>query len=122
MNTNMYIIGLAGGSCSGKSYLSDQLVKKFGEKITIISLDSYYYDLSHLEMFEREKNNFDHPSSFDFNNLIDDINKLNNQGVAEIPIYNYKKHIRTSKINNIKKSDIVIIEGIKVKIKLTIKK
>ena len=73
-NTN--IIGIAGGSCSGKTYLSKQLLSSFGEdKITTINLDSYYFDLSHLDMSERVKNNFDHPDSFDFNLLISDLSK-----------------------------------------------
>ena len=108
----MNIIGLAGGSCSGKTYISNKLVKKFSKKINIISLDSYYYDLSHLKMAEREKNNFDHPSSFDFNLLVKHLKNINSLGEAKIPIYNYKRHIRTTKINIIKKSEIIIIEGI----------
>ena len=56
----MYIIGLAGGSCSGKTFLTSKIANKFSEKIVIIELDSYYFDLSHLKMSEREKNNFDY--------------------------------------------------------------
>ena len=108
----MYIIGLAGGSCSGKTFLTSKIANKFSEKIVIIELDSYYFDLSHLKMSEREKNNFDHPSSFDFNLLINDLNTLKNDGEVQIPIYNYKKHIRTSKKQIVEKNKIVIVEGI----------
>ena len=108
----MYIIGLAGGSCSGKTFLTSKIANKFSEKIVIIELDSYYFDLSHLKMSEREKNNFDHPSSFDFNLLINDLNTLKNDGEVQIPIYNYKKHIRTSKKQIVEKKKIVIVEVI----------
>ena len=65
-NNNPFIIGITGGSGSGKSYLCSKIVNKFGKNnILVILVDSYYKDLSHLK-FEEEKNNFDHPNSIEF--------------------------------------------------------
>ena len=114
-NINTYIIGITGGTCSGKSYLSKSLQDFYGkDKLSIIKLDSYYHDLSHLEFSEREKNNFDHPQSFDYDLLYNHINKILIHKEVEIPIYDYKTHTRTKKTNLIKKTNIIIIEGILV--------
>jgi len=110
---NTYIIGLSGGTCSGKTYLSKSIQKYFGiETVNIINLDSYYYDLSHLTFKDRERNNFDHPDSFDFNLLFDDLSKIINQNSANIPIYDYKTHTRTNRTMIIHKTKIILIEGI----------
>ena len=79
MIKKIFLIGISGGTCSGKTYLSNSLVEHFGENlIDIIKVDSYYHDLSHLEMKKREKNNFDHPNSFDLKLLHSDLSKLIN--------------------------------------------
>jgi len=115
MDNKTLIIGLSGGTCSGKSYLSKTIQNFFGkDKTTIIKLDSYYHDLSHLKFEEREKNNFDHPSSFDYNLLLEHIKKIYNNKEAKAPIYDYKTHTRTNKFTVIKKTNIIIIEGILV--------
>ena len=107
------IIGITGGSGSGKTYLSNFLQKKFGkDNINIIQMDSYYNDLKHLIMDEREKNNFDHPKAFDFNLLINHLKILDSKGKVEVPIYDYKTHTRESKTNTIYTKPILIIEGI----------
>ena len=107
------IIGITGGSGSGKTYLSNLLQKKFGkDNINIIQMDSYYNDLKHLIMDEREKSNFDHPEAFDFNLLLNHLKILDSKGKVEIPIYDYKTHTRESKTNTIFTKPILIIEGI----------
>ena len=114
-NINTHIIGITGGTCSGKSYLSKSLQDFYGkDKLSIIKLDSYYHDLSHLKFSEREKNNFDHPQSFDYDLLYNHINNILIHKEVEIPIYDYKTHTRTKKTNLIKKTNIIIIEGILV--------
>ena len=107
------IIGITGGSGSGKTYLSNFLQEKFGkDNINIIQMDSYYNDLKHLIMDKREKNNFDHPKAFDFNLLLNHLKILDSKGKVEIPIYDYKTHTRESKTNTIFTKPILIIEGI----------
>tara|TARA_B100000029_G_scaffold504369_1_gene583088 strand:+ start:1463 stop:2107 length:645 start_codon:yes stop_codon:yes gene_type:complete len=110
---NIYTIGISGGSCSGKTFLTNQLLEKYGsKKISIINLDSYYFDLSMLKMSEREKNNFDHPSSFDFKHLESDLIKLKNNNTVRIPQYDYKTHTRKKIKKNICPLKIILIEGI----------
>ena len=107
------IIGITGGSGSGKTYLTNKVINKFGdEKINIIKMDSYYKDLSHLSMQEREVNNFDHPDAFDFELLVNHLNILFNEDSVKIPIYDYKTHTRKKKFEEIKYKPIIIIEGI----------
>jgi len=107
------IIGITGGSSSGKTYLSNKLINKFGkDNINLIQMDSYYNDLKYLSMEKREKNNFDQPNAFDFNLLLNHLKNLDNKGNVEIPIYDYKTHTRSNKTNKIIGKPILIIEGI----------
>ena len=113
MIKNIYLIGIAGGTCSGKTYLAKSLVEYFGKSlIDIIKVDSYYYDLSHLEMTKREKNNFDHPNSFDFKLLYRDLSKLLSNEIVNIPRYSYKTHTRKKEVKKIASKKIIILEGI----------
>jgi len=113
MIKNIYLIGIAGGTCSGKTYLSNSLVEYFGKDlIDIIKVDSYYHDLSHLEMSKREKNNFDHPHSFDFKLLFRDLSKLLDNKIINIPTYSYKTHTRKKEVKKIESKKIIILEGI----------
>ena len=108
-----FFIAISGGSGSGKTYLANQLIHTYGEKeINIIPVDSYYKDLKHITMEEREKNNFDHPNAFDFELLYSHINKLQTYNSIQIPSYDYKTHTRNQKTTKIVKTPIIIIEGI----------
>ena len=113
-NNSIKIIGIAGGTGSGKTYLANILIKKFGyNNIDKIEVDAYYKDLSHLSMEQRIQNNFDHPESFDFESLIKDLNYLKNGENINIPVYDYKTHTRRKKKNLInKKYSLVLLEGI----------
>jgi len=107
------IIGITGGSGSGKTYLSNNLINTFGvDNINLIQMDSYYNDLKHLSMEEREKNNFDQPNAFDFNLLLNHLKILNDIGKVNIPVYDYKTHTRTNNTIEIFYKPILIIEGI----------
>lgn len=107
------IIGITGGSGSGKTYLSNYLINTFGvDNINLIHMDSYYNDLKHLSMEEREKNNFDQPNAFDFNLLLNHLKILDNIGKVNIPVYDYKTHTRTNNTIEIFYKPILIIEGI----------
>ena len=113
MLKNIYLIGIAGGTCSGKTYLSKSLVKYFGKNLVdIIKVDSYYHDLSHLKMSKREKNNFDHPDSFDFKLLYKDLSKLLSNKIIYIPTYSYKTHTRKKEVKKLESKKIIILEGI----------
>ena len=114
MNNQIYIIAITGGSGSGKTFLSDKIIKKIGkDKILKIEVDSYYKDLIHLKMKEREKNNFDHPNAFEFNQLYMHLNQIKKLQEVDIPIYDYKTHTRKKETRNINKTySIILLEGI----------
>jgi len=111
---DVHIIGIAGGSGSGKSRLVKNILKEVNDNsVQVIEIDSYYKNLAHLSFEEREKNNFDHPDSIDFDLLYQDLSKLKNNLTIYSPVYDYKTHTRneneTKKIENAK---VVIMEGI----------
>ena len=114
MNNNTHIIGITGGSGSGKTFLCEKIIRQYdGNKILIITVDSYYKDLSHISFKEREKNNFDHPDAIDFDLLHKDLLKIIKNNPVSIPIYNYKTHTRKKEVNIIdKKYHLILIEGI----------
>ena len=114
MNNNTYIIAIAGGSGSGKTFLCDKLTEQFGEdRILKIEVDSYYKDLSDIEFEEREKNNFDHPISIEFNLLYNHLLRIKQNKPVDIPIYDYKRHTRKKEAKSInKKYSLILLEGI----------
>ena len=113
MKKKLVIVGIAGGSGSGKSSISRYISNYYNyQGSNIIELDSYYHDLKHLPMLDREKNNFDHPDSIDFDLMSAHLNKLVKGKDISIPIYDYKNHVRTQKIKKISSNKIIILEGL----------
>ncbi len=109
----MFIIGISGGTGSGKTTLVEQLLKEFSEKeITVISQDNYYNDSSKMKYQERVKINFDHPNSIDFKLLTTQLNDLKNGKTIEQPIYSFKEHNRVNKTVTTNPKKVVIVEGI----------
>ncbi|MCK4654769.1 MAG: uridine kinase [Candidatus Cloacimonetes bacterium] len=106
------IIGISGGTGSGKSTIADAIQKEVKDHITIIMQDSYYKNFSHLSIKERSKINFDHPETIDTELFIKHIELLKKNVPVEIPIYDFKTHTRTSKTVLKKPSKIIILEGI----------
>jgi uridine kinase len=109
----MIIIGIAGGTGSGKTTVVKEITKQLNsEAITIISQDAYYRDNEHLPLEERQKMNFDHPDSVEFELLIDHIKKLRRSEKIEQPIYSYLTCTRADETITIAPSHIIIVEGI----------
>ena len=107
------IIGIAGGTCSGKSSIASMLVEDLDTKsINIIREDDYYKDQSHLPMEERVKTNYDHPLAFDFDLMYQHLLDLIDRKSIEKPTYDYTVHNRSSVTEVIHPSDIIIIEGL----------
>lgn len=108
------IIGIAGGSGSGKSCLSKNILKNIDDnQVQSIELDSYYKDLSHISFEERAVSNFDHPNAIDFELLYDDLKKIIDNKITKIPIYDYKTHTRfKNKTRKIESTKVIILEGI----------
>lgn len=107
-----FIIGIAGGTGSGKTTLSKRLQSSLGIKVTLIEQDCYYKDLSHLPINEREKTNFDHPNSIDFDRLYEDILNLKQGKTINKPIYSFKTHCREDGSVQLSGGDVVVVEGI----------
>ena len=108
------VIGIAGGTCSGKSSIAGILIDEFRytNSINIIREDDYYKDQSHLPMGERAKTNYDHPLAFDFDLMIDHLNKLIAGETIEKPTYDYTVHNRSNVTEIVHPSDVLIIEGL----------
>ncbi len=107
------LIGITGGTGSGKSTIAKEIYKSFGEDcIAMIEQDSYYKDQSHLTSEERVKTNYDHPDAFDTKLLVEQLNKLINGEVVEKPIYDFEIHNRVKETVRIEPRDIIILEGI----------
>lgn len=110
---NYFMIGVAGGSGAGKSTVTSHIVNSLGkEKVAIIAQDYYYKDFSTLNLGEREKINFDHPDSFDWELLIFHINNLLQGNAIEMPTYDYVKYTRKADIIKLNPAPIIVFEGI----------
>ena len=109
----MLVIGIAGGSGSGKTTVVNSITKKLKEKVVVIPQDSYYKDSSHLPMEERQQINFDHPDAIDFNLLCKQLGELKEGKTIQQPVYSYITCSR-SKTETVKvePAEVIIIEGI----------
>ncbi|HNX01588.1 MAG TPA: uridine kinase, partial [Candidatus Cloacimonadota bacterium] len=106
------IIGIAGGTGSGKTCITDAIHEEVKDELTIISQDSYYKPFEGLPLEERSQINYDHPSSLDMDLLIQHVRALKSKVPIEMPSYDFKNHCR--KPDTIRKipNPIIIVEGI----------
>lgn len=112
MNTT--IIGIAGGTASGKTTVASRLfneTKKLGS-VNVIRIDDYYKDQSSLSLEERRKTNFDHPNAYDFELLIEHLKMLKSGLSINKPIYDFTQSIRTKDTEIIDPCNVLIVEGI----------
>jgi uridine kinase len=109
------IIGIAGGSGSGKTTIAESVVAAVGvETVSMIQHDAYYRDLPHLGLAERAKVNYDHPDSLETELLIEHINRLRSGEAVERPVYDFTIHRRTTETVVVRPDPVVVIEGILV--------
>ena len=109
----MLIVGIAGGTGSGKTTVVKRIVECLPQgEVVVIPQDSYYKDSSHLPLEKRQEINFDHPSSIEFELLVDHVQQLKNGEHIEQPIYSYLTCTRANETVNISPKHVVIIEGI----------
>ena len=109
----MLIIGIGGGTGSGKTTVVNQIISEFPkEDVQVISQDSYYNDTSHLTYKDRCKINFDHPKSIDFKLLETHLKDLKQGKSVKQPIYSFKTHNRTGNTTLTKPKKVIIVEGI----------
>ena len=109
----MLILGIGGGTGCGKTTVVNQILNELPEgEVGVISQDSYYKDTSHLSFPEREKINFDHPRSIDFELLEQHLKELRKGKIIEQPVYSFVKHNRTGDTILTKPRKVMIVEGI----------
>jgi len=107
------VIAIAGGSGSGKTTVSNEILERVGrDKIAYLPHDAYYRDLSHLAPGDRARVNFDHPDSLETPLMIEHIKKLRNGETIQLPVYDFTNHTRTSKTIPVESKPIVLVEGI----------
>jgi uridine kinase len=113
MGVRPYIIGVAGGSGSGKTYFARELQKKLGDDLcSIIYQDNYYIDQSHRFDGDGGSVNFDHPSSLDFDLLAQSLETLKSGRAIEVPLYDFPTHKRKCDTINCQPKKIILIDGI----------
>lgn len=111
--TKPIVIGVTGGSGSGKTSVSQAIFNHFpGRSIMMLEQDSYYKNQDHLDFEERLATNYDHPYAFDTDLLIEHLNKLVNYETIEKPVYDYTKHTRSSEVIVQYPKEVIILEGI----------
>jgi uridine kinase len=113
MNSSSILIGIAGGTGSGKTSIANYLLKKFGsDQLIVIEQDSYYKNNSALSIDERNQQNFDHPDAIDIELFNKQLVSLLGGKSVEIPIYDFSIHNRRNQRQFVKPCRIIVIEGI----------
>lgn len=115
MSDKCVVLGIAGGTGSGKTTVARAIVEQIGaENIAYLEHDAYYRDLSHLSIEDRRRVNFDHPDAFETELLVDHVQCLMNGEAIEQPIYSYENSIRTDETRLVSPKPLIVIEGILV--------
>ncbi|MEJ9212009.1 uridine kinase [Bacillus smithii] len=115
MDKKPVIIGVSGGSGSGKTSVTKAIYNNFkGHSILVLEQDSYYKDQSDVPFEERLKTNYDHPLAFDNDLLIEHLEKLLNYEPIEKPVYDYTIHTRSNETIRVEPKNVIILEGILV--------
>ncbi len=109
------VIGVAGGTGSGKSTVADRIIEKVGHaQVSVIALDSYYLDQTHLDLETRTAVNYDHPEAFDWELLRIHVRALIGGTAVHVPIYDFSTFTRTDRVKTLAAAPIVVVEGILV--------
>jgi len=110
---NPLVIGIAGGSGSGKTTVAQAILQRVGpDRISFLQHDAYYKDLSGLPLAQRIEVNFDHPNSLDSELLTQHIRDLRDGRSVEVPIYDFSHHSRTTKTYTVQARGVILVEGI----------
>ena len=106
------IIGIAGGTGSGKTTLTEKLKAEFGEDVSVLYHDNYYNSHSEMPYEERTRLNYDHPDAFETDLMIRDIQALRRGETVRCPVYDYTIHDRSGETVEVRPTKVIIIEGI----------
>ncbi len=106
------IIGIAGGTGSGKTTLVEKLKEQFGEDISVLPHDNYYAAHHDMSLEERQTLNYDHPAAFDTDRMIQDLEDLKAGNTVQCPVYDYAIHDRTEETVTLAPNKVILVEGI----------
>ena len=109
---NVMIIGIAGGTGSGKTTITRRIVAEFGDQVTVVSHDNYYKAHDDMTYEERSKLNYDHPDAFDTALFLDHLRRLKRGEEVEAPTYDFTIHNRSNTTITLKPSPVIVVEGI----------
>ena len=110
--SNVMVIGIAGGTGSGKTTITRRLLQRFGSNVAVIYHDNYYKEHHHMSYEERCQLNYDHPDAFDTELLIKALDDLKKGKSVSCPVYDYTIHDRSDKTVTIRPAKVIIVEGI----------
>ena len=112
-NNKPFVIGVAGGSGSGKSTVTREVLASIGsEMAAVVMQDDYYLDQTHLSPDDRRKTNYDHPDAFDWPLMMQHVQALRRGEAIEMPEYDFALHNRSSKTITVKPAPVIVIEGL----------
>ena len=109
---NVITIGIAGGTGSGKTTITEKIVQRFGGNVTVVYYDNYYKAHDDLTYEQRTKLNYDHPDAFDTDLILRDLAALRRGEAAQCPVYDYTVHNRAKETKELKPAPVIIVEGI----------
>ena len=112
MDNNILVIGIAGGTGSGKTTLMKNIISRFGEVVTVLSHDNYYKRRDELTYEERSKINYDEPAAFDTSLMVYHLDQLRHGFAIECPVYDFTQHNRSDETIRIVPKKVIIVEGI----------
>ena len=110
--SDVMVIGIAGGSGSGKTTITRKLMQSFAGQVSVLYHDNYYKAHHHMSYDERAKINYDHPEAFETELLISDLAQLKKGRTVTCPVYDYSIHDRSEKTVTVRPSRVIIVEGI----------
>ena len=111
-NSKTMIIGVAGGTGSGKTTLAENIARAFGDRVAVITHDSYYRAQNDMSYEERCKQNYDHPDAFETDLLCEHLDALARGEAIDMPVYDYTVYNRSSRTERVEPRAVVILEGI----------
>lgn len=112
MTIPSFVVAIAGGTGAGKTTIARAITESVEESVTHVPLDNYYADLSDLAFEERQSVNYDHPSAFDWDLLVGQLDALCSGQAVEMPQYDFEAHLRTGETVAVEPTDVVVVEGI----------